>query len=168
LIDLSRRQNVTIFVSTHFMNEALRCDRMSLMHAGTVLACDTPCALMAARGTNDLETAFIGYIADAAGDSLQLGKSESSPLVQPEAGAAAAGHQSDILSPARLLAYSYLEMLEILRDPIRLAFAFVGSVLLMLVFGFGITTDVEHIRYATLDTDQTPDSESYLEAFAST
>src|SRR6185437_10623931 len=88
LIDLSRRQNVTIFVSTHFMNEALRCDRMSLMHAGTVLACDTPQALMAARGTNDLETAFIGYIADAAGDSLQLEKSESSPLVQPEAGAA--------------------------------------------------------------------------------
>ncbi len=48
LIDLSRRQGVTIFVSTHFMNEALRCDRISLMHAGTVLACDTPARLMAA------------------------------------------------------------------------------------------------------------------------
>ena len=42
LVDLSRREGVTIFVSTHFMNEALRCDRISLMHAGTVLACDTP------------------------------------------------------------------------------------------------------------------------------
>src|SRR5262245_43158329 len=66
LIDLSRRQGVTIFVSTHFMNEALRCDRISLMHAGTVLACDTPAQLMASRGTDDLEAAFIGYIADAA------------------------------------------------------------------------------------------------------
>ena len=65
LIDLSRRQGVTIFVSTHFMNEALRCDRISLMHAGTVLACDTPARLMAERDTDDLETAFIGFIADA-------------------------------------------------------------------------------------------------------
>ena len=65
LIDLSRRQGVTIFVSTHFMNEALRCDRISLMHAGTVLACDTPARLMAERNTDDLETAFIGFIADA-------------------------------------------------------------------------------------------------------
>ena len=61
LIDLSRRQGVTIFVSTHFMNEALRCDRISLMHAGNVLACDTPQALMKARGTDDLEQAFIAY-----------------------------------------------------------------------------------------------------------
>src|SRR5207344_1939580 len=36
LIDLSRGKQVTIFVSTHFMNEALRCDRISLMHAGNV------------------------------------------------------------------------------------------------------------------------------------
>ena len=34
LIDLSRNQNVTIFVSTHFMNEAARCDRISLMNDG--------------------------------------------------------------------------------------------------------------------------------------
>ena len=34
LIDLSRKQGVTIFVTTHFMNEGMRCDRISLMHAG--------------------------------------------------------------------------------------------------------------------------------------
>ena len=76
LIDLSRRQGVTIFVSTHFMNEALRCDRISLMHAGNVLACDTPQALMKARGTDDLEQAFIAYIADAAGETGQLARSK--------------------------------------------------------------------------------------------
>jgi ribosome-dependent ATPase len=38
LIDLSRDDGVTIFLSTHFMNEADRCDRISLMHAGKVLA----------------------------------------------------------------------------------------------------------------------------------
>ncbi|HWA98438.1 MAG TPA: ribosome-associated ATPase/putative transporter RbbA, partial [Pirellulales bacterium] len=163
LIDLSRQQKVTIFVSTHFMNEALRCDRMSLMHAGTVLACDTPRKIMEARGTNDLEQAFIGYIADAAGDTLQIGKTDA---IAQAAEAAGPPRSELALKVARLLAYSYRESLEILRDPIRLAFAFVGSILLMLVFGFGITLDVEHIRYATLDQDQTPESRSYLESFA--
>ena len=36
LIDLSRKDKVTIFISTHFMNEAERCDRISLMHEGRV------------------------------------------------------------------------------------------------------------------------------------
>jgi ribosome-dependent ATPase len=163
LVDLSRRQGVTIFVSTHFMNEAMRCDRISLMHAGTVLACDTPVALMKARGTNDLETAFIGYIADAAGDTLQIGETDA---IAKAVEAAGPPRSATALKVARLLAYSHRETLEILRDPIRLAFAFVGSIVLMLVFGFGITTDVERIRYATLDYDQTPDSRSYLETFA--
>jgi len=62
-----------------------------------------------------------------------------------------------------MLAYTRNETMQILRDPIRLAFAFIGSALLMLVFGFGITTDVEHIRYASLDLDQSPESRRYLD-----
>ena len=73
LIDLSRQKQVTIFISTHFMNEAMRCDRISLMHAGVVLACDTPSALVAARGTASLEEAFIAYIADATGEAKTKG-----------------------------------------------------------------------------------------------
>ena len=53
LIDLSRQQGVTIFISTHFMNEGARCDRISLMHAGKVLAQDAPAALLRARGVAD-------------------------------------------------------------------------------------------------------------------
>ena len=59
LIDLSRNDGVTIFVSTHFMNEAARCDRIALMNAGKVLATDTPGALVQARGVATLEDAFI-------------------------------------------------------------------------------------------------------------
>ena len=66
----------------------------------------------------------------------------------------------------RLLAYSHREALEVLRDPIRLAFAFLGSAVLMLLFGFGITMDVEELRYAALDLDQTPASRAYLQNFA--
>ena len=67
LIDLSRNQGVTIFVSTHFMNEAARCDRISLMDAGRVLATDTPAALIEARGAATLEDAFISYLEEANG-----------------------------------------------------------------------------------------------------
>src|SRR5262249_58944054 len=72
-----------------------------------------------------------------------------------------------VLPVTRTLAYANNEAMQILRDPVRLAFAFIGSALLMLVFGFGITFDVEHIRYAALDLDQSPESRVYLEQFAS-
>src|ERR1019366_5735688 len=59
----------TIFVSTHFMNEAERCDRISLMDSGCVLATDTPAGLIKARGVATLEDAFISYLEEAAGSS---------------------------------------------------------------------------------------------------
>jgi ribosome-dependent ATPase len=65
LVRMSREDSVTIFISTHFMNEALRCDRISLMHAGRVLDSDTPQALMAKRGHDDLEETFIEYLKEA-------------------------------------------------------------------------------------------------------
>jgi ribosome-dependent ATPase len=169
LIDLSRQQQVTIFISTHFMNEAMRCDRISLMHAGTVLACDKPAALVAARGASGLEEAFIGYIADASGESKKAGATQQEDVgVEALAPATAAGEHADSGSHfklGRLLAYSRRETLEILRDPVRLAFAFVGSLILMLAFGFGITTDVEDIRFADLDLDRTPESREYIAEF---
>src|SRR5579863_3838708 len=67
LIALSRDDGVTIFLSTHFMNEAMRCDRISLMHSGKVLAAGTPPELIEARHAKSLEAAFIGFLEDAAG-----------------------------------------------------------------------------------------------------
>ncbi|MDP3639289.1 MAG: ATP-binding cassette domain-containing protein, partial [Azonexus sp.] len=67
LVELSRQQGVTIFISTHFMNEAERCDRISLMHAGKVLASDTPAGLCEKRGKENLEEAFISYLEEATG-----------------------------------------------------------------------------------------------------
>ena len=65
MIDLARNDRVTIFISTHFMNEAGRCDRISLMHAGRVLVTDAPAELVRQRGAATLEAAFIGYLEDA-------------------------------------------------------------------------------------------------------
>jgi ribosome-dependent ATPase len=160
---------VTIFISTHFMNEAMRCDRISLMHAGVVLACDTPSALVAARGAASLEEAFIAYIADSTGEAKKgdgAAEAHDETAALPTAGPQGEHPAAEsLLNPGRLLAYSRRETLEILRDPVRLAFAFVGSLVLMLAFGFGITTDVENIRFASLDLDQTPASRDYLGEF---
>ncbi|MGN6108196.1 MAG: ribosome-associated ATPase/putative transporter RbbA [Kofleriaceae bacterium] len=167
LADLSRKEGVTIFVTTHFMNEGMRCDRISLMHAGKVLACDAPRKLIEERGAASLDDAFIGYMEDAIAETAPKGGAASgAPAPAAPSEEARPERASRLpLRLRRLLAYSRNETIQIRRDPVRLAFAFVGSALLMLVFGFGITTDVEHIRYATFDRDQTPESRTYLEQF---
>ncbi len=172
LIDLSRQQGVTIFITTHFMNEGMRCDRISLMNAGKVLACDAPQKLIAGRGAASLEDAFIAYMEDAIVAADGGGK-DPAPADAPAAKPAVLPspppeQRSGWFSVGRMLAYTANETMQIRRDPVRLAFAFIGSLLLMLVFGFGITTDVEHIRYATFDLDRSPESRTYLEQFAST
>jgi ribosome-dependent ATPase len=177
LISLSRQQNVTIFVTTHFMNEGMRCDRISLMNAGKVLACDAPQKLIDGRRAANLEEAFIGYMEDSiaavaaqTGQAVQTGATGKTVAPPPEAAPAAeVSHAKPTgmrLRLGRMLAYTHNETAQILRDPVRLMFAFLGSALLMLVFGFGITTDVENIRYATFDQDQSPESRGYLEQFA--
>jgi len=70
---------------------------------------------------------------------------------------------SAAFSPRRLGAYAIREALELWRDPIRLGFALLGTAFLMLVIGFGITTDVDNLAFAVLDRDQTPQSRTYLE-----
>ena len=161
LIDLSRNQGVTIFVSTHFMNEAARCDRISLMDAGRVLATDTPQALVKARGAADLEAAFIDFLEEAAGgrEPAAGGPVTIDQLPAPDAGLPA----SRLFSLRRMLAYTVRETLELMRDPIRLGFALGGTAFLMLVFGFGITTDVNSLSFAALDRDNSYESRAYLE-----
>ncbi len=171
LVELSRQQGVTIFISTHFMNEAERCDRISLMHAGKVLASDTPAGLCKTRGEATLEAAFISYLEAATGITGQASavNPENAPKTEkPEAAPTftatrrAADYQPAAFSLRRLLGYAYREALELRRDSIRLAFALLGSVVMMFVLGHGLSFDVEGLRFAVLDRDQTPESRDYI------
>src|SRR5271169_2306491 len=85
LIDLSRDDSVTIFVTTHFMNEAERCDRISLMHAGKVLAVGAPQELVKERGSASLEDCFVGYLAEAAGIDMSKKVEAPAPAAEVEA-----------------------------------------------------------------------------------
>ncbi|NML44598.1 ribosome-associated ATPase/putative transporter RbbA [Ramlibacter sp. G-1-2-2] len=157
LVELSRRDRVTIFISTHFMNEAERCDRMSMMHAGRVLDSDAPAALVAKRGAANLEEAFIGYLVEAGGGT------ELPPATEEAVPAPAVHARPAPFSLQRLLAYSWRESLELLRDPVRATLALGGTLILMFVMGFGINMDVDELSFAVLDRDQTAASRDYAD-----
>jgi ribosome-dependent ATPase len=157
LIDLSRQDGVTIFIATHFMNEAERCDRVSLMHAGRVLAVGAPAELARVQGVETLEDAFIACL------------KEADPAIGAPATAVEPARQrqeaprTSRFSMTRLRAFASREMMEVLRDPIRLAFAFLGPLILLVTFGFGITFDVERLPFAVLDNDRSPESRELVE-----
>jgi len=164
LIDLSRDDGVTIFLSTHFMNEAERCDRISLMHAGKVLAVGAPMDLVKERGSGSLEDTFIDYLADASG--IDRSKKTESPVTNAEPIEAEPVRMPKRFDFARLWAYARRETVELLRDPIRLAFAVFGPIILMAAFGYGISFDIENLQTATFDQDNTPQSRQLLDGFS--
>jgi ribosome-dependent ATPase len=164
MIDLARRDGVTIFISTHFMHEAERCDRISFMHAGHVLVSDAPAALIARRGVATLEEAFIGYLEEATADeaTAAVAREVAPPVPSPSPSAAPrARGVGDAFSLRRMLSYTRREALELRRDYIRLTLATLGSVLLMFVIAYGVSIDVEDLTFAVLDRDDTTVSRDY-------
>ena len=168
LISLARQDQVTIFTSTHFMNEAQRCDRMSLMHAGKVLVSASPDEIMRMRGAKSLEEAFIAYLIDAGAGTppaplpARKAQDADAPRLNKTAmpqHAPARGSRGFNLQ--RMISYLWRESLELRRDPVRATLALAGSLLLMFVIGFGISLDVEDLRYAVMDRDQTSLSQNY-------
>lgn len=168
LIDLSRNKGVTIFISTHFMNEAERCDRISLMHAGKVLASDAPYIITRSREASSLEDAFISHIEEASHDQFNASSYKQNKET------ANIKHQfqnprlqiNGLLNINRFWAFAHRESMEIIRDPVRLLFALFGPLMLMVVLVYGISFDVENLPYAALDHDQTVESREYLENYS--
>jgi ribosome-dependent ATPase len=171
IVDLARRDQVTIFISTHFMNEAERCDRISLMHAGKVLVSGEPAVLKARRSATTLEEAFVGYLEEAlAGEIPQepattlLSRETTGAAARPatQSRPAMAEERRRRFNLRRLLSYTRLEALTLRRDPVRATLALGGSILLMLVMGYGISMDVEDLSFAVLDRDDSGLSRDYV------
>ena len=167
--ELSRRDGVTIFVSTHFMNEAERCDRISLMHAGRVLAVGTPAGHSPSqarerrwrrpsspiwrRPTGEPSPAF------RPDDRRRRRRAASERIPRLHTGLRA--------SLARIWAFARREAIELLRDRVRLSPSrSLGPLILMLTFGYGISFDVENLTFAVFDRDQSAESRELIESFA--
>jgi len=158
LMSLSRDQGVTIFISTHFMNEAARCDRISLMHAGRVLEVGAPDDIVMRHGTTTLNEAFIACLEAETADE---------PTPQPPDISPAPPRPARLGALTRLWAYFWRETLELIRDPIRLFFALAGPVILLLTMGYGISFDVDRLTFAVHDQDRSPESRRLVDEFAS-
>lgn len=167
MIDLSRNDQVTIFISTHFMNEAERCDRLSLMHAGRVLVSEKPTELIRLRGTDTLEQAFIAYLEEASANSPQADAAQpgsTSPATKPSVTMATRPPlqpRRSRFDANRAFSYALRETLELRRDPVRATLALLGTAILMFIMGYGISLDVENLSFAVLDRDQTVLSQNY-------
>lgn len=166
LIELSREHGVTIFVTTHYMNEAGRCDRVALMSMGRVLACDSPDELIRSRGSRTLEETFITCMREDIEKngiaSEEYGEGQTAPIALSP-GKHHKQHRSfDIY---RLAALVKRETIELFRDPVRLVTSFIMPPILLIIFGFGISTDIENVRFGTLDYDQSAASREYIEHY---
>ncbi|HAM3919291.1 ABC transporter permease [Escherichia coli] len=148
-----RQSNMSVLVATAYMEEAERFDWLVAMNAGEVLASGTPPELVEKRGAASLEEAFIAYLQEAAGQSNEA---EAPPVVHDTTHAPRQG-----FSLRRLFSYSRREALELRRDPVRSTLALMGTVILMLIMGYGISMDVENLRFAVLDRDQTVSSQAW-------
>lgn len=65
----------------------------------------------------------------------------------------------------RTLAIVRKETRELLRDPVYLGMAFIVPVVLMLLFGYGLSLDVKHLPVAFIDHDRSPASRDYIDGF---
>ena len=178
LVELSRRERVTIFVSTHFMNEAERCDRISLMHRGRVLAVGSPEGLRQAQGAATLEDAFVAHL-QAADHTVQAAQAAAAvrapgpPTTTPtpasgepqRSRARSAGERNLLDWWARTWAFARREAMELKRDRIRLTFALLGPIILLVTAAWSISFDIQKASFTVLDRDQTHDSRQLIEHF---
>ena len=172
LFRMAREERVTIFVSTHFMNEAARCDRISLMHRGRVLAVGEPEELRRRQHADTLEEAFIRYLeqdeAAEAAERLPENQRPSENQRLPETQRLPENHAA----PSGLLywlsavfTFARREGKELLRDRIRLMFALLGPLVYLISGSLGVSFDVNEMDFAVLDQDQSHYSRELTQEF---
>ena len=178
LFRMAREERVTIFVSTHFMNEAARCDRISLMHRGRVLAVGEPEELRRRQHADTLEESFIRYLEqdEAAEAAKRLPETQRPPENQrlpetkglPETNRPSENHAA----PSGLLywlstvfTFARREGKELLRDRIRLMFALLGPLVYLISGSLGVSFDVNEMDFAVLDQDQSHYSRELTQEF---
>ena len=130
------------------------------------MACDTPDALQQQFKGDTLEAAFVTCLEQAQNEQGASPSAETDTVATPIANAPPPPSKSGF-SLSRLIAVASRESKELLRDKVRMAFALLGAVFMMIIFGYGISLDVENLAFAVYDQDQSPQSRAYLEAFRS-
>ena len=171
LLKLSRENKITIFVSTHFMNELERCDRVSLMHRGRVLAVGTPTELVRQSEAPNTEEAFIHYLKQDVSEDEQLSMVKTSennePTVFSHTESTKEVKYSSLLQwLASVWVFAVREAKELMRDKVRIFFAMIGPVILMIAMVWSISFDLHNISFTVFDQDKTVESRYFTEYFS--
>jgi ABC-type glutathione transport system ATPase component len=145
----------TVLVTTHYMYEAERCDRLAMMSLGHLIALGTPAEVAAQVGGRTLEDAFI---------ILQ----ERRPFhlnedAKPDDDARARVQER----PTHVRFWPMLrkEFIQMKRDRLTLGIMIGIPVVQLLMFGYAIQTDGRHIPTVVLDRSRTPESRDLIAAF---
>ncbi|MDH2999451.1 multidrug ABC transporter ATP-binding protein [Chelonobacter oris] len=177
LLKLSREDRITIFVSTHFMNEAQRCDRISFMDRGKVLGVGTPEALRQQKNADTLEEAFILFLEEQQSEGEQSHTTDDSSAQQRRDNSSKSETPPDSVDDLHLsfgirywfniiFTFALREGKELLRDRIRLLFAVFGPVILLLAGSWGISFDVSNLKFVVWDQDKSYQSRQLIEQFS--
>ena len=167
LIKLSREDKITIFVTTHFMNEAARCDRISFMHRGRVLAVGAPEALCLEKKVATLEEAFICYLEEQADDITVPPTEKTKKSAVNFTDVSTTATETGWLAWWSLVwTFAVREGKELLRDRIRLFFALLGPVIMLFTMASSISFDVHPSNFTVLDYDNSSESRRFTEYFS--
>lgn len=154
---LADEDGITIFVSTHYLSEAERCDRVAFMDQGTILTTGTPTEIKSAFATDTLEEAFIACLKEKRGEDEIKIAPQSVTLSQSML------RKTRWPGLQRLLATALRESRELVRDPVRLGVSLLASAFLLIVLGHGISMDVSNLTFAVRDHDRSPASRALVE-----
>ncbi len=165
LIKLSREDRITIFVTTHFMNEAARCDRISFMHRGRVLGVGTPEELRLGKNASSLEEAFILYLEEQADDITAPAAENVQPMMAEERLQAVGFARNFTNWFATIRTFAVREGKELLRDNIRLFFALLGPLIMLVSMAASISFDINPMKFTVLDHDNSSESRKLIETF---
>ena len=69
------------------------------------------------------------------------------------------------MNPARIAAVIEKETKEIVRDPITLGVALLMPLIMLFLFGYAISLDIEDVSMGVLDQDRTPASRQLIDRF---
>jgi ABC-type multidrug transport system ATPase subunit/ABC-type Na+ efflux pump permease subunit len=164
---------VTIIVTTHFMEEAEYCDRIAIMDAGRVLAQGTPAEIRRRARPEpgrapSMEDAFIAVVGESreGASTAAPAPAEQSPTEhRQEPHARAARPHGPAARARRVASLVRKEALQIFRDPSSVAIGVVLPVLLILLFGYGLSLDVMNVPVAVVVEDPSPEARDVAAGF---
>jgi ABC-2 type transport system permease protein len=174
------RSGTTILVTTHYMDEAARCNRLAFLSRGHLIAVGTQDEITRQFGQESIEDVFIELQKrDEGGGTRDAGRGTKTATVASErpenltpattsSTRSAASPASGVPRPASLVPMLWKEFVQMRRDRFTLGMMIGLPAIQLLLFGFAIRTEVRHLPTVVLDESRTTESRALVDAVRNT